>query len=147
MIERLFVRSVQQELAAERKAVREFIQGDALLRRCGEFVQTLWRPEQVERGEEEFSPSVQRLLHVMTGEMAGRDIQRKLGLKQREHFRCFLPGTRTRGRSDREDRPGQADDSAPALPAHRNGSSVEDGPQTEQWDVNGQAPRNRESHP
>jgi len=33
MTERLFVSSVQKELAAERRAVRDFIQGDALLRR------------------------------------------------------------------------------------------------------------------
>jgi predicted HTH transcriptional regulator len=76
----------------------------------GEFVQTLWRPEpaeapaegtvqvteqdteqdteQVEHAEEELSANVQRLLHVMTGELAARDIQRILGLKQREHFRA-----------------------------------------------------------
>jgi len=30
---------------------------------------------------------VQRLLHAITGEMAGRDLQERLGLKHREHFR------------------------------------------------------------
>jgi hypothetical protein len=33
MTERIFVSSVQKELAAERRALRDFIQGDALLRR------------------------------------------------------------------------------------------------------------------
>lgn len=33
MIERIFVSSVQKELAAERRAIRDFVQGDALLRR------------------------------------------------------------------------------------------------------------------
>ncbi len=80
----------------------------------GEFVQTLWRPEPAEAPADEtgqvteqvteqvpskipskskarkreLAANVQRLLHVMMGEMAGRDIQRKLGLKQREHFRA-----------------------------------------------------------
>ena len=70
----------------------------------GEFVQTLWRPEpaealedgtgqvtgqvtaQVESAEEEVSAEVQRLLRATTGEMARRDIQKRLGLTQREHF-------------------------------------------------------------
>jgi ATP-dependent DNA helicase RecG len=66
----------------------------------GEFVQTLWRPEsaeartdetgqvtgQVDSVEEELSADVQRLLYAITGEMARRDIQERLGLKQREHF-------------------------------------------------------------
>lgn len=71
----------------------------------GEFVQTLWRPEPTEAPADgtaqvteqdteqdteqvEISANVQRLMQVMTGDIAGRDIQRKLGLKQREHFRA-----------------------------------------------------------
>jgi ATP-dependent DNA helicase RecG len=71
----------------------------------GEFVQTLWRPEpveaveeetgqataqvtaQVQGVEEELPVEMQRLLHATIGEMAGRDIQERLGLKHREHFR------------------------------------------------------------
>jgi hypothetical protein len=32
-MERIFISSVQKELAAERKALKQYIQGDALLRR------------------------------------------------------------------------------------------------------------------
>jgi hypothetical protein len=35
----------------------------------------------------ELSTEMQRLLHATTGEMASRDIQERLGLKHREHFR------------------------------------------------------------
>jgi ATP-dependent DNA helicase RecG len=70
----------------------------------GEFVQTLRRPdpeatlegvtgqvtgqvtEQVESADEELSAEVQRLLRTITGEMARRVLQERLGLKQREHF-------------------------------------------------------------
>jgi ATP-dependent DNA helicase RecG len=34
VIERIFVSSVQKELAAERRAIRDFVRGDSLLRRC-----------------------------------------------------------------------------------------------------------------
>jgi len=81
MSELVFVSSVQKELAEERRAVRDFVRGDALLRRffdvflfedlpasdrrCeqaglpepdfrqdgGQFVQTLWRPRPRRAGE------------------------------------------------------------------------------------------------
>jgi ATP-dependent DNA helicase RecG len=33
MLERIFISSVQKELAAERRAIRDFVQGDPLFRR------------------------------------------------------------------------------------------------------------------
>ena len=72
----------------------------------GEFVQTLWRPEpaeapedgtgqvteqvteQVEIAEQELSAEVQRLLYAITGDLARRELQERLGLKNREHFRA-----------------------------------------------------------
>ena len=111
----LFVSSVQKELATKRRAVSDFIHGDALLRRFFDvfFSRTCpslaAKPASLRRGsgrraasssrrcgdpsrrkpprmEEELSAEVQRLLHATTGEMTRRDIQNRLGLKHREHF-------------------------------------------------------------
>lgn len=50
---------------------------------------------QVEGGEEKLSAEVQRLLHAITGAMASREIQERLELKHREHFRTLPSNTVT----------------------------------------------------
>jgi hypothetical protein len=40
-------------------------------------------PRKSKARKEDLSAEVQRLLHVITGEMARRDIQKRLGLKHR----------------------------------------------------------------
>ncbi|HSS49076.1 MAG TPA: hypothetical protein VLX28_09020 [Thermoanaerobaculia bacterium] len=48
---------------------------------------------------------MQRLLHATSGEMAGRDIQNRLGLKHREHFRnaYLAPALSPSGRKREQD--------------------------------------------
>lgn len=87
MTDGIFVSSVQREFAEERRAIRAFVDGDALLRRCFTLFR-LDRSVETVAGEvtREVTPEV-RLIQLLVGSMTRRQLQEALGLKDDEHFR------------------------------------------------------------
>jgi len=108
----IFISSVQKELAEERRAVKAFVEGDALLRRyftvflfedlpaadrradevyldevdrCAIYV-GLFGNEYGYEDTPEVTPEV-RLVRALVGEMTRQQLQRALELRDDEHFR------------------------------------------------------------
>jgi ATP-dependent DNA helicase RecG len=97
---RIFVSSVQKELAAERSALRDYLSGDVLMRRCREaglrepeiridhdvWITTIWRKNAA--GAQSTDPVLKVVqLLAIEGELGPSEIQERLGLKHSPTFR------------------------------------------------------------